>query len=225
MPYREQDITLDSVLPAKLLDEPPPPDAKTEDLYDRWGFTIYRTAYGGETNIYWEALLQTLHTNVLVAITQYHEDEPDEREANAVELLLELLRLDNRSDPALDGKSLDELRDAYHREPFGWLKRQPGAIEGPPNPSVFLVADADVLKSVEAGTYVFKCVDMDFFQRSHVQSPRVPQDYYGWMLMSPIAVLPLWQRLWRSDVLENIAPPVRFGQPMKVWTHFSQWSD
>lgn len=196
-------------LPKSLLDGPLPPDTKMEHMYDNWGFTIYRTSYGGNTDLYCESLLQTIKINVRLAITTHasRSREPGDREVGAAMLMVELFRLDDRSDIALEGKSLDGIRDKYPEQRFSWSKRRPGDTAGPPYPCVFLVADAEVLKDIGLGNYVFKCVDMDFFQRDYRHNWRVPQSYYGWMLMGPLGVLPLWQRLWNSQFLEeDIAP-------------------
>lgn len=222
MAFSDGGGSLQSSLPEKLLDKAPPPDAKVEDIYDQWGFTIYRTAYGGQTDIYWEALLQTIHANLRASITYYHGDKPREEGEEAGKLLPELFRLDGRSSLNLEGKTLDELRDSYHKEPFCWTRLDPFEEEEHPRPGVFLVADADVLKRVEFGIFVFKCIDMDFYQRDRMPNSRVVQNYWGWMPMSPIAILPLYQRLRDGSALEDFAPSAGPTQTMATWTHYEQ---
>ena len=214
---------LQSSLPKKFLDKPFPPEAKAEDIYDQWGFTIYRTAYGGATDAYWEALLQTIHANLRACIKCYHaEDKPREGEEEAGKVLLEFFRLDERSGLNLEGKTLDELRDSYHKEPFCWGRLDPFEEQEQPRPAVFLVADAEVLRRVEFGTFVFKCVDVDFYQRDYVPNSRVIQNYWGWMPMSPVAILPLFQRLQDGSALEDFAPSAGPTQTMATWTHYEQ---
>lgn len=222
MPLSDAGGLLQSSLPKKFLDQPAPQGAKVEDIYDQWGFTIYRTAYGGQTDLYWGALLQTIHANLRASVVHYHGDKLIEGEERAGELLLGLFRLDARSGLNLEGKTLDELRDSYHKEPFCWGRIDPFEEEERPRPAVFLVADADVLKRVELGTFVFKCVDMDFYQREYVSNSRVIQNYWGWMPVSPIAILPLYQRLRDGSALEDFAPSAGPTQTMATWTHYEQ---
>lgn len=220
------DYTLRETLYRKDVEVTPPPDPGPEDLYGEWGFTIYRTAYGPRTDTYWEALLQTIRGNLRASITQYYEgidrDEPvSEDEKEAGKLLLNLFRLDERSGLNLKDKSLDDLRDSYHKEPFRWRKfyDDPHNPKDEPWPCIFFVADDEVLKRVEAGTYIFKCVDMDFYHREYKPHPRVPQSYWGWMPITPLAVLPLWQEYNDGGFeLELVAPAARFEHSIRTWT-------
>lgn len=141
MSFSEGGGPLQSSLPRKFLDETPPADAKVKDIYDQWRYTIYRTAYGGETDIYWEALQQTIQANLRASITHYHGDKHREGEDEAGKLLLELFRLNARSCLNLEGKTPDELRDLYHKEPFCWAGLGDFEEEKRPTPGVFLVAD------------------------------------------------------------------------------------
>lgn len=125
MPYANSYTLRESLRPILYEETSPPPNPGPEDLYGEWGFTVYRTAYGLSTDTSWNALIQTIHVNLQATISHYYEnrDYPtpeDEKEAG--KLLLDLFRLDVREGLNLKDKSLDDLRDSYHKEPFSWKK-------------------------------------------------------------------------------------------------------
>ena len=225
MPYANSYTLRESLRPILYEETSPPPNPGPEDLYGEWGFTVYRTAYGLSTDTSWNALIQTIRVNLQATISHYYEnrDYPtpkDEKEAG--KLLLDLFRLDVREGLNLKDKSLDDLRDSYHKEPFSWKKvydpSDPIKSYDQPTPDVFFVADAQVLKAVETGTYIFKCVDADWYHRNYKPHPRVPQRYWGWMPMTPLALLPLWQQINDGGfVLENVAPSAHSEDTIPTW--------
>lgn len=179
-PYVSNSPTLRESLFKILYEETPPPDPGPEDLYDDRGFTIYRTDYGPSTDTYWFALIQTVRANLRADISQYYVDKEypvSEDEKEGGKLLLDLFRLDKRSGLKLRRKCLNDLRDSYHKESYGWSKIcYPYGPEDQLTPNIFFITNSEVFEAINAGTYVFKCVDMDFMSgiKSHIQEyPRV----------------------------------------------------
>lgn len=142
MPYEATQSTLRGSLPNKLFEETPPSEGGPEDLYHVSGLTIYRTVYGRQTETSWEALIQTIPANVQACVSEYYtygESTTSEDEEEAGKLLLNFFRLDNRSGLSLKGKSLDDLRDSYLKEPFHWSKdEEPDCKDAEPRPPVCL---------------------------------------------------------------------------------------
>lgn len=91
-----------------------------------------------------------------------------------------LFRMDARSDAALAGLDMVQLRQRYNNGDAG-----PPMNEDHRSHRVFLVADDEVLLSVDATTTTIKCVDADYQAADHI--PRNwrlgTQHYFGWILM------------------------------------------
>lgn len=175
-------------------------------------------------------LIQAIHVNLRACISQYYagEEKPiSEDEKETGKLLLDLFRLDDRSGLTPKDKSLDDLRVSYHKEPFRWSRiLDLYRSEDQPTPDVLFVADAEVLRAVEASTYILKCVDVDFYQRNHKPYSRVTRSYWGWIPVTPLAVLHLWQEMNRGGfTLENVARSARSEDTIRAWTDYDSTVD
>ncbi|KAF7677363.1 hypothetical protein GT037_004222 [Alternaria burnsii] len=150
--------------------------------YRHWGFTIYRTGYGPSSDQQWQRLLETIQTSAhdeARSVTESTKDDP------AFQVLWSLFRLDARSDPALAGLDIDQLRQLYNRSSsegsqpmnadFNWHR-------------IFLFADDEVLSDPAAS--IVKCVDAEYRVEDYIsRNPRVGgQRYFGWMRIEPRSV-------------------------------------
>jgi len=173
-----------------------------------WGFTIYRTGYGLSSDEQWQRLLQKIQTDAregALDATGSEEDDP------GFQRLWALFRLDARSDAALTGLDVDQLRELYNK----------GGGEQPMNTDynlhrIFLFADDEVLSDPTAS--IIKAVDADYRPEDHVpRNPRVGrQRYFGWMPMKAGSVAEFWNRLQFSDI-SMIAPPTIGGSHLVIW--------
>jgi hypothetical protein len=80
------------------------PEEGREQLLMHWGFTIYRTYYGPNSDQQWFKLLKNITNGVEEGLTDLDEDdkEPD-KEFDATTKALDQSRLGARSDPATLG--------------------------------------------------------------------------------------------------------------------------
>ncbi|KAH6639117.1 hypothetical protein C7974DRAFT_126550 [Boeremia exigua] len=180
------------------------------DDFRNWGYTIYRTAYGPSTDQQWQQLLEKIRTQAYAATLRVCEaDDP------AVQEIWSLFRLDARSDPALDGLSMEQLRLQYRNSDGGvpinadlWSHR------------VFLLADKEVL--LDTNAFLLKCVEADYEAADHV--PRNTwlggQWYFGWMLMRSAEIVELWKELEFYD-LDRIAPRTVAGCHPEIWKNMA----
>jgi hypothetical protein len=176
--------------------------------YRNWGFTIYRTGYGPSSDQQWQQLLQTIQTSAhkeALSVTESTEEDPGFQE------LWSLFRLDARSDPALAGLDMDQLRQLYNSGEGGQPMNADYKLH-----RIFLFADDEVL-SDPAGSIV-KCVDADYRAEDHIsRNPRVGrQRYFGWMPMKAGSVAEFWSRLDLDDMSE-IAPQTIGGSHLIIW--------
>jgi hypothetical protein len=178
------------------------------DDFRNWGFTIYRTAYGPSTDQQWQQLLEKIQTKARTATSRVCQATADDP---AVQQIWSLFRLDARSDPTLDGLSMEQLRLLY--------RTSDGCV--PMNADlrshrVFLLADEEVLSATDA--FIVKCVEADYEAADHV--PRNTwqggQWYFGWMRMRSAERVELWLELEDED-LERIAPRWVAGSTPEVW--------
>lgn len=211
-----------SILPGvlKSLFHPPegdlPADADERDeFWLNWGFTIYRTAYGGEqSDQHWQALLAKIRAQAEEETRVHATERPGSATAGdaerAADRLRALFRLDAHSDAArLDGASDDRLRELYRAgEPPGEDGKPPVMHGGVPRRRHFLVADAQVLEDAGNGRFWARCVQADYEPDDYVsRNPRffVGQYFFGWMQMTTRSILELWSDLATRD-LDQIAP-------------------
>lgn len=213
-----------SILPGvlKSLFHPPegdlPADAdERDDFWHNWGFTIYRTAYGGEqSDQHWRALLAKIRAQAEEETKVHTAERPGSATAadaeRAAGKLRALFRLDARSDAArLGGASDDRLRELYRAGEPGSDGKPPVMHGGTPKRRHFLVADAQVLEDAGEGRFWARCVQADYEPGHYVsRNPRffVGQYFFGWMQMTTRSTLELWSDLGTRD-LDQIAPRSR----------------
>ncbi|KAJ4035265.1 hypothetical protein NW756_008511 [Fusarium oxysporum] len=144
--------------------------------YRKWGFTIYRTYYGEESEKHWQALLYSLRHQTKLAFGVFEDDEEtDQDDRRRVQ---ELFYLDVREDPSrLDGLDVRGLREFCNAEKL----KETEVIEKAnskyrvsirPHESramadylfnYVLLADEAVLKDIEKGEFVVKAISMSWF--------------------------------------------------------------
>jgi hypothetical protein len=176
------------------------------DDFRNWGYTIYRTAYGPSTDQRWQQLLKYIQTQAHAATSSVCESTADNP---TIQQLWSLFYLDTRSDPALEGLTIDQLRLLY--------RNANGSV--PMNADlrshrVFLLADEEVLLHNDGITV--KCVEADYEASNHTGNARVPQRYFGWMTMKAADIVALWHELVYND-LERLAPWVVEGSSPEIW--------
>ncbi|CAN9242411.1 unnamed protein product [Alternaria sp. RS040] len=128
-------------------------------------------------------------------------------------VLWSLFRLDARSDPALAGLDIDQLRPLYNSSSsegsqpmnadFNWHR-------------IFLFADNEVLS--DPAVSIVKCVDAEYRAEDYIpRNPRVGgQRYFGWMRMEPGSVAYLWAELGQFE-MSDFAPPTIGGSHLVTW--------
>ncbi|KAH4111885.1 hypothetical protein HBH47_233660 [Parastagonospora nodorum] len=184
------------------------PEEDREQFLRPWGFIIYRTFYGPDSDESWTKLLQTITAGVRAGLNKMDGAE----DTAATAKVLGLFKLDARSDPALlAGLTLEDVRKLY-------LEEGPGAqlINMDNGPwRLFLLADAEVLG--EADLRLLKVVEGDYdpIDRVPKNTRGGPQRYFGWLTMSPTTVAELWDELY-SYYLWELAGGTT-GEPGAFW--------
>ncbi|USP76864.1 uncharacterized protein yc1106_04138 [Curvularia clavata] len=173
-----------------------------------WGFTIYRTGYGPSSDQQWQQLLQTIQLGArkgALDVTETTEEDP------GFQQLWSLFRLDARSDSALAGLGIDQLRDLYNSGEGGQPMNTDYKLH-----RIFLLADDEALSDPTAS--IIKCVDADYRAEDYIpRNTRMGgQRYFGWMPMRAGSVAELWSRLDDWDLC-RIAPPTIGGSHLVIW--------
>jgi hypothetical protein len=201
-------------------DETFPAGTDLTPYYRPWGFTIYRTTYGGSSEEHWQSLLDFIRTAVTKEVTS---DQGVDQADPTAQHIMSLFRLDARSDPeVLDGLGIEEIRKVYEQaiggEPMNanWKERR-----------VFLLVDDEVIE--EHGFMTgkighkpwIKCVEPYYVDSDHIpRNSRVgPQRYFGFMKMRASSVAGLWSLLY-TDWLSEIAPRTIGGAHLEVWEDY-----
>jgi hypothetical protein len=173
-----------------------------------WGFTIYRTGYGPLSDQQWQRLLQTIQTRAYEGALSATESTEDN---SGFLQLWSFFRLDARSDPALAGLDMDQLRQLYNSGEGGQPMNADYNLH-----RIFLFADDEVLSDPTAS--IVKCVDADYRAEDYIpRNKRMGgQRYFGWMRMRAGSVAELWVCL---DLFEmsTIAPLTIGGSHLAVW--------
>jgi hypothetical protein len=182
------------------------------DDFRNWGYTIYRTAYGPSTDQRWQQLLEKIQTQAYAATLRVCDTTADDP---AVQQVWSLFRLDARSDPALEGLSMEQLRLLY-RNGDGGVPMNADLRSH----RVFLLADEEVLSN--ANVFPLKCVEADYEAADHVPRDwRVGrQRYFGWMPMRSADIVGLWKEL-EFNALERIAPQTIGGSHLVIWENMA----
>lgn len=183
-------------------------DRGDESQCRNWGFTVYRTSYGPSTEEQWQHFLQKVQTHAYKQtqeVADASENNPDFVQ------IWSLFQIDARSNPALAGLGLDELRRLYNSGDGG-----PPVNADLRSHRVFLVADDAVLSDVE--TFTVKCVEADYQANDHIpRNPRLGgQRYFGWMPMRAEDIVGLWKEL-EIFPFQTIAPQTIGGSHLVVW--------
>jgi hypothetical protein len=182
------------------------------DNFRNWGYTVYRTAYGLSTDQRWQQLLEKIQTRAYAATSRVCEATADDP---AVQRVWSLFRLDTRSDPTLEGLSMEQLRLLY-RNGDGGVPMNADLRSH----RMFLVADEEVLSDADA--FLVKCVEADYEAADHVpRNTRMgAQWYFGWTRIRSSEIVELWKELEFND-LERIAPRTVAGSHPEVWENMA----
>ncbi|KAJ3535965.1 hypothetical protein NM208_g6915 [Fusarium decemcellulare] len=164
--------------------------------YRQWGFTIYRTYYGPDSEKHWNMLLGALKQQTRLAFGFYADDEDTDQ--GDVQRLKELFHLDAREDVSL----LDGLDDKGIRE-FCQTKEVDRERAMAENLYRFvLLADKAVLKDIAEGEFIVKAVALNW------EDGRLG---WGWMRIPTGYLLELWQTLMRWE--DETYSTLRFKEP------------
>ena len=143
-----------------LLMQPTPSKVK---CYMYWGFTLYRTYYGPESDKQWEdEVLWQKAGNCLP------KDYCKSREEylGYLKTLDDLFCIDTREGPSLDGLDVRGIREVCCNNPPETERGMAGFLA-----RYVLVADKAVFEAMEKGEYIIKVVAYDWDD----------DDYWGWM--------------------------------------------
>ncbi|KAH7242670.1 hypothetical protein BKA59DRAFT_481171 [Fusarium tricinctum] len=178
----------------------------------KWGFSIYRTYYGEDSDKNWQMLLHSLKHQTRLAFGSYEDDKDTDQDD--CQRLRELFHLDVHEDPSLLGgldvrgirefcKSeklkADEIVDVGHERGYKRLckRTRPPETEGMAD-YVFdfvLLADEAVFKDIARGEYVVKAVSLRWEDGCST---------WGWMRIPTGYLLDLWTLLmWNDDRTER----------------------
>ncbi|KAH5960418.1 hypothetical protein HBI85_159660 [Parastagonospora nodorum] len=160
--------------------------SEADDGWTYWGFTIYRTYHGPDSDEQWSALLEKITDGVGESLTYLEEVD---KNPDAVTKALLHFRTDARSDAAtLDGMSLQDVRFAF----LDGVGGQPMNTEENYPWRLFLLADAQVLQNPDLS--LIKVAAPHYDPGRHV--PRNGwsgrKKYFGWITMPTSAVLELY---------------------------------
>lgn len=155
--------------------------------YKQWGFVIYRTYYGPESDQQWTMLIKHISTTVLAGLRKYQDQGEDPK---AVSILSANFKLDARSDPtALNGLTMDQVSQLYCDEVGGsFLEMRDSLI---PDHRILLLADEEVLNNVDTG--VVRVV-----QAAPIEDAD-PECHYQWMRLWVGLLIQFWVDLENSE--------------------------
>ncbi|KAM0369160.1 hypothetical protein HYE67_000023 [Fusarium culmorum] len=174
--------------------------------YRKWGFPIYRTYYGKESDEHWQSLLYCLRHQTKLAFGRYEgKEEIDQDDRRTVQ---ELFHLDVREDVAtLDGLDIRGLRELCKVEKSKETKLIMQAkkeirvsarpLEGRAMTDYLfdfvLLADKDVLRDLARGEYIVKAVSFKWNRHGG----------WGWMRIPTGYLLDLWTFLMWNNYPES----------------------
>lgn len=187
-------------------------------FYSKIGFTIYRTDYSPGSDDLWAKLKDLIKADLMGAVKDVtpKDEKANEKEAEALEHLTSLVCVDGRSDAeALEGRTLDELREIYMRSKAkgdaasvedsvnGTGKAEDTPIPDKFQSHAFLWADAEVLRSLSEDTSFVKIAEADF----DAEEWRLSNEplYCGAMRMEINTIWWMWEEL-QMQIFEDIAP-------------------
>ncbi|KAJ4252458.1 hypothetical protein NW762_011059 [Fusarium torreyae] len=156
--------------------------------YRRWGFTIYRTYYGPDTDKYWNMLLYALEKQISLALGYYenNEDAEDDIDPSDLQRLNRLFCLDVRDNASvLDHLDVQGIKELWQREE----PKNEGAMAD--NLYKFiLLADESVLKDIANGEFIVKAIALHWVEG---------HSGWGWMRIPSGYLLELFQTLMRWE--------------------------
>jgi hypothetical protein len=174
-------------------------DPENYHYYRNWGFTIYRTYYGEDSDKHWNTLLGALRQQTRLAIGYYDDTEVMEndkywkqgpykkegRYMSQLKLFKDLFRLFPREDPSLlDGLDIRGIREVCLKEHDEAKKKMEGARF-----CFVLVADKAVLKGISQDQFFIKAVGYDWTET---------EGGWGWDRLRTGDLLDLWEMLFIS---------------------------
>ncbi|EWZ27905.1 hypothetical protein FOQG_18849 [Fusarium oxysporum f. sp. raphani 54005] len=186
---------------------PSPNRFKPEDFgyYKKWGFAIYRTYHGAESDQHWNVLLQALRQQTPLSIGFYESDEAEElwkRHRNwrhgyykkrehylaSLDIFKSLFRLFPHEDPShLEGLDINGIREVCRKQHHEANQKMAGAKF-----CFALVADEAVLDGIARNEFVVKAVGYDW--------DRIDHGGWGWVRLETGRLLELWEALLLADV-------------------------
>ena len=219
MSLHEHGVDFESYLPP--LRTIPEGGTRDDASYVNWGFTIYRTAYGGTTDQAWQTLLRKIQDDLAeegAYYKEHHDDYWSTKPANpeAADKFMSLFKLDPRSDPdLLEGATMAQVREIYQKGIGG-----PPMTHEIPQYHLFLLADTEVLDAVAKGEFWMKCVQGEYKAEDYTikDEEGVPTEqlfYYGYIKMTVQSLLVLWDRLSIRN-LGDFSPPF-IEEPVRIW--------
>ncbi|KAL7755297.1 hypothetical protein ACKLNR_015054 [Fusarium oxysporum f. sp. zingiberi] len=171
-------------------------DPENHHYYRNWGFTIYRTYYGEDSDKHWNTLLGALRQQTRLAVGYYDDPEVMEedkywkqgpykkegRYISQLNLFKDLFRLFPREDPSLlDGLDIGGIREVCLKEHAEAEKKMEGARF-----CFVLVADEAVLKGISQNQFFIKAVGYDWTET---------EGGWGWDRLRTGDLLDLWEML------------------------------
>ncbi|KAL6915552.1 hypothetical protein FSHL1_007001 [Fusarium sambucinum] len=188
----------------------PPPGTKRRVLdrmlpenfkyFRNWGFTIYRTYYGPESDEPWNTLLRVLTQQTRLALG-YHGNRQDETlYSSQIEIMKRLFRLFPREDPdLLTGLDIAGIRKLCLEE--GEQAESEKNMAGT-RLNFVLVADKGILKNIANDIFVVKTVGYDWDPIQHRGVVGCDWDHrgsWGWMRLATGDLLELWEMILEAD--------------------------
>ncbi|RSL94207.1 hypothetical protein CDV31_014409 [Fusarium ambrosium] len=156
--------------------------------YHQWGFPIYRTYYGPESDKHWNMLLGALKHQTRLAFGFFEDEEDVEEEVDQgdVQRLKELFHLDTREDASLlDGLDVRDIWALCQNEEVDKQRAMADRVF-----RFVLLADRSVFKDIERGEFIVKAISLDW---------REGFRGWGWMRIPTGYLLDLWQTLMLSS--------------------------
>lgn len=156
-----------------------------------WGFTIYRTFYGANSQAQWERIIDKIYSSTTIAVGRL---EGASENTDTVAMILDSFGLDARSDQdLLSGLDRFEVGHHFADDPSPRLFNY---VE--PYVKLFFLADEDVLR--DPNLQFLKVAEADYNISGHTpRHGRVARTYFGWMKMPPEEVFALWSELKLID--------------------------
>ncbi|KLO83408.1 hypothetical protein CEK26_002013 [Fusarium fujikuroi] len=174
--------------------------------YKNWGFAIYRTYYGAESDTPWKTLLEVLKQQTLLSVGYYENEHIWKRDwkwymgpwkdkakyVASLDTFKSLFRLLPKEDPLLL-KDLDikDLRDICQKEHPEAEERMAGASF-----CFVLVADKAVLDGIARNEFLVKALGYDW--EGHIEDGG-----WGWVRLETGRLLELWEALLLSQLMDN----------------------